>query len=96
MLSESQAWEKMARAFYKPPSERGVIEEELASSGMCYAIARLWWDERISVATTNKMRTDLEETKNCDYHWCVVCNRESDFLRADFCMLQSYMTEKGD
>lgn len=93
MLNEHQAWIKIAEAFYQTPSRRGNIQKELASTGMCYAIYCLREDENITQEIKDRMTTTLEETKDCNYHWCPVFYRKSDILRADYCILQACIIE---
>ena len=103
MLSESQAWEKIARAFYKPPSKRSQSERWMTNDGICYAVSELFdliSDEIYDIMKT-KLWTDVElyakGNKFCrDEEYFCELETSNDPLRADFCQLQSYMTETGD
>ncbi len=103
LWSESQAWEKMARAFYNQHQGDPSYYGDNDNPYICPAISDLHGNGFITEELKDKMRNiimeDVKLFNNTGslFHLSI---KESEnvwyLLRGDYCMLQSYMTEKGD
>ena len=97
MLTKKEAWKLIAEAYYLPSSKRSNLQHKLTTSGICNASQVLagedivgssiaWNMESLCLDLVGKYMYFIES----DY-WECSTSRQSNILRADFCMLQYYV-----
>lgn len=100
MLTESQAWEKIAIAFYKMPSKRNNLEIRMTNDGICLAKIILHFrgdiGDKMELQIQSIIQRDVKGYTHGISTWFVrTHNRNDDILRADWCMLQKSIVDSG-
>lgn len=95
-LTERQAWLKICRA-YKKYVETGDLEgNDLASEGLCYAIARLVDARDIDWAVEGSMKNDVAMIRPCGahvYYWPLDLDGAESRVRAIRTILRRFYSK---
>ena len=100
MLTEYQAWIRIAKAFYTPRGDRNKNQRRITTfndsefpvhyTGICWGIGKIA-QEGFYALMIKKVMTDLELYDTIG--WFCATNRPNDILRADYCVLQACIIE---